>query len=90
MDFPDLKAWRKSQRERLVAERAALPAAQVQAWRERIDAALERSFPGLAHSRLAFCWPIKNEYDPRHLARRLRERGAQTALPVVVAPKQPL
>lgn len=90
MDFQDLKAWRKSQRERLVAERAALPAAQVQAWRERIDAALERSFPGLAHSRLAFCWPIKNEYDPRYLARRLREHGAQTALPVVVAPKQPL
>ena len=39
---------------------------------------------------LAFCWPIKNEYDARHLAKTLRERGALTALPVVVAPKQPL
>ncbi len=46
--------------------------------------------PGLATARLALCWPIKGEYDGRHLARTLRERGALTALPVVVAPKQPL
>lgn len=90
MDFSDLKAWRKSQRERLVATRKALAAEVVESARRRIDAALLRSFPGLASSRLAFCWPILNEYDARHLVRTLRERGALTALPVVVAPKQPL
>lgn len=89
-DFSDLKAWRKSQRERLVAARMALAPAFVESARRRIDAALLRSFPGLATSRLAFCWPIRNEYDARHLVRTLRERGALTALPVVVAPKQPL
>ena len=47
-------------------------------------------FPGLARCRLAFCWPIKGEYDARHLARTLRARGALTALPVVVAPRTPL
>jgi len=26
--------------------------------------------------RLAFCWPIKGEYDARHFARTARERGA--------------
>ena len=55
-----------------------------------MDVILERSFPGLARCRLAFCWPIKGEYDARHLARTLRARGALTALPVVVAPKTPL
>jgi 5,10-methenyltetrahydrofolate synthetase len=64
--------------------------AQLDAWRRAIDATLERSFPGLARGRLAFCWPIKGEYDARHLAKTLRERGALTALPVVKAPRQPL
>lgn len=90
LDPPDLKNWRKAQRERLIAARAALPAAQLESWRQRIDGYLELSFPGLAHCRLAFCWPIKGEYDARHFARTMRERGALTALPVVVAPKQPL
>jgi 5,10-methenyltetrahydrofolate synthetase len=90
MDSQALKTWRKTQRERLLQARIALPAAALDEWRKRIDADLERSFPGLARSRVAFCWPIKNEYDARHFARTLRDRGALTALPVVVAPKTPL
>lgn len=90
MDPVTLKAWRKSERERLIAARVATPIAVLDSWRARIDGYLERSFPGLAHCRLAFCWPIKGEYDARHLARTLRARGALTALPVVVAPKAPL
>src|SRR5919201_3370391 len=86
----ELKAWRKAQRERLIALRTAQGAAQLDSWRRRIDGYLELSFPGLARCRLAFCWPIKNEYDARHFARTLRGRGALTALPVVVAPKKPL
>ena len=77
-----LKRWRKSERERLIAARVALAQAQVDAWRERIDGFIERSFPGLARCRVAFCWPIKNEYDARHIAKTLRARGALTALPV--------
>jgi 5-formyltetrahydrofolate cyclo-ligase len=90
MEGQSLKSWRKAQRERLIAERLAIPHATLEAWRERIDGYLQRSFPGLAGSRVAFCWPIKNEYDARHLARTLRGLGALTALPVVVAPKAPL
>jgi len=86
----ELKDWRKSNRERLVAARMALSAATLEEYRQRIDRSLELSFPGLARSRLGFCWPIKHEYDARHFARTLRERGALTALPVVVAPKTPL
>jgi len=68
----------------------ALAPQTVDAWRRCIDDYLERSFPGLAGKRVAFCWPIKQEYDARHVARTLRSRGALTALPVVVAPKSPL
>lgn len=85
-----LKSWRRSQRDRLIGEREALDEATVERWRRRMDAFLERSFPGLAGRRVAFCWPIKNEYDARHFAKTLRSRGSLTALPVVVAPKQPL
>jgi 5-formyltetrahydrofolate cyclo-ligase len=90
MDPVALKAWRRCERERLIAARAAIAPATLDSWRRRIDGYLERSFPGLARCRLAFCWPIKGEYDARHLARTLRARGALTALPVVVAPKTPL
>ena len=90
MTDDQLKAWRKAERTRLIAASAALDAPTLEGLRLRIDRHLERSFPGLASAKLAFCWPIKGEYDARHLARTLRERGALTALPVVVAPKQPL
>jgi len=89
-EIDDVKDWRKKERARLIAERAALPASTVEASRRAIDATLERSFPGLARLRVAFCWPIKNEYDARHFARTLRDRGALTALPVVVGRGQPL
>jgi 5-formyltetrahydrofolate cyclo-ligase len=90
MDATTLKAWRKAERARLIAARVALAPSVLDSWRRRMDVTLERSFPGLARCRLAFCWPIKGEYDARHLARTLRSRGALTALPVVVAPKTPL
>jgi 5,10-methenyltetrahydrofolate synthetase len=90
MNATALEAWRRAERGRLLAVRAAIAPETLDAWRRRIDGTLERSFPGLARARLAFCWPIKGEYDARHLARTLRERGALTALPVVVAPGTPL
>jgi 5,10-methenyltetrahydrofolate synthetase len=90
MDPTSLKAWRKAERERLIAARLAITPPVLDSWRQRIDGYLERSFPGLARCRLAFCWPIKGEYDARHLARTLRARGALTALPVVIAPRTPL
>jgi 5,10-methenyltetrahydrofolate synthetase len=85
-----LKSWRKAERARLIAEREALDPATLEARRRAIDAHLERAFPGLARAALAFCWPIRAEYDARHLARILRDAGAVTALPVVVAPRAPL
>ena len=80
-----LKVWRKAERTRLLTAREALSPAAIGAMRQAIDANLERAFPQLATGVVAFCWPIRNEYDARHLAETLRQRGALTALPVVVA-----
>ncbi len=90
MDADTLKAWRKAERMRLLAARESIDAATIDAMRAAIDANLERAFPRLAQGVVAFCWPIRNEYDARHLAKALRDRGALTALPVVVAPRTPL
>jgi len=82
--------WRKQLRGELLARRQSVPADQLHAWRIAIDRHLLYGFPGLAKGVVAFCWPIKNEYDARHLLRQLRQQGAIAALPVVVAPKTPL
>jgi 5-formyltetrahydrofolate cyclo-ligase len=86
----ELTSWRKAERERLIAAREGLDVGTIERLRLRIEAHLERAFPGLATAQLAFCWPIRGEYDARPLAQALRDRGALTALPVVVGPKQPL
>ncbi len=85
-----LRSWRREARERLVRARLALAAEALDALHTKIDAFIERAFPGLAGATLALCWPIRNEFDARPLARRLRDKGALTALPVVVAPGRPL
>jgi len=83
-------AWRKNLRLELLSRRQAQAAEQIHAWRMSMDRHLLLGFPGLAKGVIAFCWPIRNEYDARHLVRRLRAQGATAALPVVLAPKAPL
>jgi 5-formyltetrahydrofolate cyclo-ligase len=90
MTAAELKAWRKTERDRLIAAREGLDGATLQRFHRCIDDHLRRSFPGLAAATLAFCWPIRREYDARRLAQELRERGAVTALPVIVASGQPM
>jgi 5-formyltetrahydrofolate cyclo-ligase len=89
-DLAALRLWRRSIREALIAARLALPPATLQSCRERIDRHISSWFPDIAVGIVAFCWPYQNEYDARFIARHLRERGAVTALPVVVAPRTPL
>jgi 5-formyltetrahydrofolate cyclo-ligase len=90
MQHAELMTWRKQLRGELLARRQSVPADQLHAWRIAIDHHLLYGFPGLAKGVVAFCWPIRNEYDARHLLLRLRRQGATTALPVVVAPGTPL
>jgi 5-formyltetrahydrofolate cyclo-ligase len=87
----NLREWRKQRRAELVERRSALPEETIAAYRVAMDALLRAQFPQLlAQGVVAFCWPFKNEYDSRFLLREMRERGAVTVLPVVLAPKTPL
>ncbi len=90
MQHAELMAWRKNLRRELLARRQAVPADRLHAWRIAMDRHFQYGFPGLAKGVVAFCWPIQNEYDARHLVHRLREQGATAALPVVLAPNTPL
>src|SRR5262245_59389633 len=86
----EITSSRASERTHLIAAPAPLDASMLESLRRRIDDHLERSSPGLATTTVAFCWPIRGEYDARPLLQRYRDRGVVTALPVVVAPRQPL
>ena len=90
MQHSELMAWRGKLRRELLARRLALSADRLHALRIAMDRHLQHGFPGLAKGVVAFCWPIQNEYDARHLIRRLRAEGATAALPVVLAPNTPL
>ncbi len=84
-----MKRWRKAERERLLALRQGLPAADRRRWGEQIDAALRALLaerPGI----LGVYWPFRAEFDPRPLIDWTIAAGRSVALPVVVDKKGPL
>jgi 5-formyltetrahydrofolate cyclo-ligase len=89
-DADDPKAWRRSERQRLLEQREAVPVEQRMAWNAVITAFLDMGFPMLRQMTIGFCWPYKGEFDPRFLIRTLRPHGARAALPEVVARDAPL
>ncbi len=86
----EIMAWRKVERERLIAARLALPAG----WRAEASAALIRKLPDmvgdLSGKAISLYWPLKGEPDLRLWMKAINEAGGQALLPVVVAPKTPL
>jgi 5-formyltetrahydrofolate cyclo-ligase len=89
MEGAELKAWRRSQRERLIALRQTLPAAERRDWGNRIEAelrALLAERPGI----LGVYWPFRAEFDPRPLIDWAVAGGRTVALPVVIDKKGPL
>src|SRR5215472_10588194 len=89
MEGAELKAWRKGERERLIALRQGLPAADRQRWGAKIDGALRGLLaerPGI----LGVYWPFRAEFDPRPLVDCAVAAGRTVALPVVVDKKGPL
>lgn len=84
------RAWRKQQRERLIADRMAVPEMQRRQWSSAISDLLRREFPVLQTMKIGLYWPFRGEYDPRTAARYFRESGATLALPEVVGRHKPL
>lgn len=86
----DVARWRKSERARLIAARAILPAAM----RATNDAAIRAHLAALVGAPggrvIAGFWPIGAEPDLRPLLASWHEMGAQIALPVVEVRAAPL
>ena len=90
----DVARWRKAERIRLLAERAALSVAVRQDAAERITPHLEvlirARFGRIEGLTISAWWPIKAELNLRHWLGDLVGQGATVALPVVLTPGTPL
>jgi 5-formyltetrahydrofolate cyclo-ligase len=90
MEGAELRAWRRSERQRLLALRTNLPPAERRGWGDAIEARLQALLlerPGIT---LGVYWPFQAEFDPRPLINWLLAQGSAVALPAVVDKKGPL
>ena len=89
MDADAIKRWRRTERERLIALRQAIPAED----RRRFGAAIETGLRTILAARpgiLGVYWPFRAEFDPRPIVEWAVAAGRTVALPVVVDKRGPL
>ena len=90
----DVARWRRAERVRLLAERAALSVvarqSAAQAIAAHLDQLLSARFDSLRGLIISGWWPIKAELDLRFWLASLAAKGATAALPVILTPKAPL
>ena len=89
MDWPDVRAWRRTAREKIMAARAAIALPVRQQMARRLidhlrDALQDRPDP------ISFYWPIKAEPDLRPLMEELDAAGIRVCLPVCIKLGLPL
>jgi 5-formyltetrahydrofolate cyclo-ligase len=90
VDPSELKAWRRSERQRLLALRTDTAPDERRAWGREIETRLRALLverPGIT---LGVYWPFQAEFDPRPLVDWLIAVGSAAALPAVVDKKGPL
>lgn len=90
MDGRELITWRARLRADLVSRRVAVEPVQHARWSEAVGHELEALLASVRGKAIAFCWPHQAEYDARPVVRRCLEHGIRAALPVVVAPDEPM
>ena len=89
MNWPEVKAWRKTARAKLIGARIAVPPAVRAAWSGDLAANL-RQVLAAAPPPISFYWPFKGEPDLRPLMRELAAAGVAVALPVALRLGEPL
>lgn len=91
MSGPDVAAWRRGQRARLLAERETMSPESRQHAASAVAARLGDFLATKRIATLGLYWPIKHEINLLAWADALvRQTGIVLCLPVVIAPKQPL
>ncbi len=88
--WPEVRRWRRAERERLIAERQGLSVDTRRDHDARIIAALETLIGDVAGRVVSACWPFRGEPDLRPLLAAIRAGGGTSALPVVVGKDRPL
>ena len=88
--WDEVRRWRGERRTELIARRQAIPQDQRRRLQPLILDLVEPHFPALPNALLGFYWPFRGEIGLHPLVRRLIERGARAAFPVVVEKGQPL
>jgi 5-formyltetrahydrofolate cyclo-ligase len=90
VDPAAVKAWRRSERQRLLALRTGVAPVLRREWGREIEGRLRPVLAERPGITLGVYWPFQAEFDPRPLVDRLIAAGFATALPVVVDKKGPL
>lgn len=88
--WTEVNRWRKAERERLIAERLALPAAARLVHGEAIAALVLDEIGDVTGRIVSGYWPFRGEPDFRPFLQEVTARGGLTALPVVVERGRPL
>ena len=88
--WDEIRRWRREQRASLIARRRAMAQDERRRLQPLILDLVERHFPELPQALVGFYWPFRGELGIHPLIRRLLERGARAALPVVVGKARPL
>jgi 5-formyltetrahydrofolate cyclo-ligase len=90
VDPAAVKAWRRSERQRLLALRTGVTPVLRREWGREIEVRLRTVLAERPGITLGVYWPFQAEFDPRPLVDRLIAADFATALPVVVDKKGPL
>ena len=86
----DVNRWRKSERERLIADRLAVSAEERARHGAAIAAGVLAEIGDVRGRIVSAYWPFRGEPDLRPLLETVAEGGGHAALPVVVEKGQPL
>ncbi|MGH6929200.1 MAG: 5-formyltetrahydrofolate cyclo-ligase, partial [Dongiaceae bacterium] len=89
-NWEEVRNWRRSTRAEMLSQRLAVPRGEKARIRSILRDLIWEQFPELRQGCIGSYWPFKGEIDLRHLVRDLLSVGAEAALPVVVAQRQPL
>jgi 5-formyltetrahydrofolate cyclo-ligase len=88
--WAEVRLWRKSERERLIAARLAVSAEIRAEMSARIAEGLDRAIGDPSGRTVSLYWPFRGEPDLRTWGASVIDRGGGTALPVVVEKARPL
>jgi 5-formyltetrahydrofolate cyclo-ligase len=90
MKGPELRNWRRFERQRLLAMRTAVPQPERRMWGQGIENRLRTLLSERPSIILGAYWPFQAEFDPRPLIDWMIASGSSVALPAVVDKKGPL